>query len=89
LAVCPRILNVPSHSLPPCSTCQEKRKNYKKPTRDEFKKKYAELKKLQQEVFEMAFRLQDDELQAKKGQPSLEDEDTGVQWKNDVPGESA
>jgi hypothetical protein len=47
------------------------------------------LKKLQQEVFEMAFRLQDDELQAKKGQPSLEDEDTGVQWKNDVPGQSA
>ena len=36
----------------------------------------------------MAFRLQDDINQAAKGQPSLEDEDTGVQWKNDAPGAS-
>ena len=39
--------------------------------------------KLQKQAFEVAFRKQDDILQNKKGQPSLDDEDDGKQYKND------
>jgi len=38
---------------------------------------------LQELAFKAAFRLRDDVLQRLKGQPSLDAEDTGVQWKND------
>ena len=31
----------------------------------------------------MAFRIEDNKRQQLKGQPSLDVEDTGVQWKND------
>ena len=34
-------------------------------------------------VIEIAFRLEDDRKQALKGQPSLDKEDTGKQYKND------
>jgi hypothetical protein len=38
---------------------------------------------LQKKLFDAAFRGQDNVNQAKKGQPSLDNEDTGRQWKND------
>ena len=34
-------------------------------------------------AFEIAFRFEDNEKQKLKGQPSLDVEDTGKQWKND------
>lgn len=40
-------------------------------------------KYLQELAFKASFRLRDDILQRLKGQPSLDAEDTGVQWKND------
>lgn len=47
---------------------------------DKFRKEFFDMQKL---AFEVAFRAIDDENQRKKGEPSLENEDTGVQWKND------
>jgi hypothetical protein len=38
---------------------------------------------LQRTVFNAAIRQQDNIKQAKKGQPSLDVEDTGTQWKNE------
>lgn len=38
---------------------------------------------LQNKAFEMAFRIEDNILQEAKGQPSLDNDDTGAQWKND------
>jgi hypothetical protein len=38
---------------------------------------------LQRRAFEVAFRIDDDENQKRKGQPSLDDEDDGKQYKND------
>jgi len=52
-------------------------------TEEEFQKLKTEYFALQKKVFESAFRLNDNRLQAAKGQPSLDSEDTGVQWKND------
>ena len=43
-----------------------------------------EFLKLQNKAFEMAFRIEDNILQEKKGQPSLDNDDTGAQWKNDA-----
>lgn len=39
---------------------------------------------LQTLAYEKAFRLIDDEKQAAKGQPSLDNDDTGDQWANDA-----
>ena len=39
--------------------------------------------KSQKEFFEYTFRVEDNKRQALKGQPSLDGEDTGTQWKND------
>ena len=38
---------------------------------------------LNKKLFEASFRLRDNLAQAAKGQPSLDNEDTGRQWKND------
>lgn len=48
-----------------------------------FAQKQDEFMALQKQAFEVAFRLRDNRLQGEKNQPSLDDEDTGVQWKND------
>jgi hypothetical protein len=48
----------------------------------DFERKRDEFMSMQKKAFEVAFRLKDDRLQARKGQPSLADEDMGVQWKN-------
>ena len=40
--------------------------------------------KLLNKVYLLALRKEDDRKQALKGQPSLDLEDTGVQYKNDV-----
>lgn len=50
---------------------------------DEFKAAQKEYFQMQKKFFEFAFRLDDDEKQKAKGQPSLTNEDTGYQWKND------
>lgn len=39
---------------------------------------------MQKLAFEVAFRVDDNERQIQKGQPSLDNEDTGEQWKNDA-----
>jgi hypothetical protein len=49
----------------------------------DFVTKQDEFIALQKEAFKVAFRLTDDRLQVAKGQPVLDDEDTGVQYKND------
>lgn len=38
---------------------------------------------LNKKLFEASFRMRDNAAQMKKGQPSLDFEDTGTQWKND------
>ena len=38
---------------------------------------------LNKKLFEASFRLRDNKAQAAKGQISLDNEDTGKQWKND------
>lgn len=50
---------------------------------EEFKVKTEQYFELQRKFFEYAFRADDDVKQAAKGQPSLTNEDTGYQWKND------
>jgi hypothetical protein len=60
------------------------RKNVKPFSMEEFKSAQKEYFEMQKRFFEFAFRLDDDERQIAKGQPSLNDEDTGYQWKNDV-----
>lgn len=54
-------------------------------TDEEFEKTKEEYYALQRRVFEMALRVQDNKLQAAKGQPSLDAtvEDTGERFKND------
>jgi hypothetical protein len=47
---------------------------------EEIQTKYLQMQEL---AFKASFRLRDDILQRLKGQPSLDAEDTGVQWKND------
>ena len=47
---------------------------------EELKTQYFDIQK---KLFEAAFRLADNRKQAAKGQPSLDTEDTGVQWKNE------
>lgn len=42
--------------------------------------KYEDMKRI---AFEVEFRKRDNELQKKKGQASLDEEDTGTQWHND------
>jgi hypothetical protein len=42
-----------------------------------------ELFEMEQIAFEMAIRKDDNEKQKLKGQPSLDDEDTGAQYRND------
>lgn len=39
--------------------------------------------KLQTRAFEAAFRIEDDQKQAMKGQPSLNVEETGAKFRND------
>lgn len=58
--------------------------------REELRKKITENKafrdefiKLQDVLYEVAYRSIDNQLQQRKGQPSLDDEDTGEQYKND------
>ena len=45
---------------------------------------FEEFFALKTKVYEAAIRLSDNKKQAAKGQPSLDAEDTGVQWKNDA-----
>ena len=47
---------------------------------EEIQTKYLQMQEL---AFKASFRLRDDILQRLKGQPSLDAEDTSVQWKND------
>lgn len=56
-------------------------------TEEEYEKTKEEYYALQRRVFEMAFRMKDNKLQAVKGQPSLDlaVEDTGKQYMNDKP----
>jgi len=58
--------------------------------REVLKKKITEDKafrdeylKLQDVLYEVAYRAIDNQLQQQKGQPSLDNEDTGIQYKND------
>lgn len=44
----------------------------------------AEYYEIQNKLFEVSFRIYDDLKQKEKGQPSLDEEDTGLQWKNDL-----
>jgi hypothetical protein len=53
-------------------------------TEEEFRVLFDEYFALQTKVYEAAIRLSDNKKQAAKGQPSLDLEDTGVQWKNDT-----
>ena len=50
---------------------------------EEFDHLQAEFLDLQNKAFKMAFRILDNKKQSDKGQPSLDREDTGIQWKND------
>ena len=50
---------------------------------DDFKDQQTLYFDMQKKFFEYTFRKGDDMRQAEKGQPSLENEDTGYQWKND------
>eukprot|EP00600_Ochromonadales_sp_CCMP1393_P004728 CAMPEP_0174960084 /NCGR_PEP_ID=MMETSP0004_2-20121128/3520_1 /TAXON_ID=420556 /ORGANISM="Ochromonas sp., Strain CCMP1393" /LENGTH=149 /DNA_ID=CAMNT_0016208443 /DNA_START=204 /DNA_END=653 /DNA_ORIENTATION=- len=52
-------------------------------TLEDFAKFQEEFFDMQRKAFKMAFRLQDNKKQEEKGQPSLDVEDTGEQWKND------
>lgn len=38
---------------------------------------------MNKKLFEASFRMKDNLAQSAKGQPSLDSEDTGTQWKND------
>jgi hypothetical protein len=38
---------------------------------------------MKRKAFKVDFRIKDNKAQKKKGQPSLDSEDTGTQWKND------
>jgi len=58
----------------------EEKKKEKPITREEFLQLKDQYFALQRKVFDAAFRLQDDIKQAAKGQPSLEQEDTGEQY---------
>ena len=50
-------------------------------TKEEFQKAVDEHFKQLDKIFLMSVRMQDDAAQAKKGQPSLTNEDTGTQYK--------
>lgn len=52
-------------------------------TMEEFEDVQRQFFALQNKAFEMAFRIEDNVLQLAKGQPSLDNDDTGAQWKND------
>lgn len=55
----------------------------KAPTPEEFEALKLEFLAVNKKFYEASFRLRDNIAQAKKGQPSLDGEDTGRQWKND------
>lgn len=57
--------------------------NEKAPTPEEFEALKLEFLALNKKLFEASFRMKDNAAQAAKGQPSLDVEDTGKQWKND------
>lgn len=72
------------HTYPRVAVLIQQAKSKTKPvTMEEFVVMKREYLALQTKVFEAAFRLQDNLNQSQKGQPSLDTEDTGVQWKND------
>ena len=50
---------------------------------EEYRKVSEEFFLLEKKLSELAFRYNDNLKQKAKGQPSLDVEDTGVQWKND------
>ena len=50
---------------------------------EEFAAMKLEFLALNKKVFEASFRMRDNLAQAAKGQPSLDNEDTGKQWRND------
>ena len=62
---------------------QQERSAQKTPTEAEFQAMKIEFLALNKKLFEASFRMRDNAAQAKKGQPSLDSEDTGKQWKND------
>jgi hypothetical protein len=66
-----------------CRIYQQAKSKNKPVTEEEFVVMKREYLAMQKKVFDAAFRLQDNRKQAAKGQPSLDGEDTGVQWKND------
>lgn len=50
---------------------------------EEFKEFQDKFFEMQRQAFKVSFRIADNKLQEKKGQPSLDVEDTGIQWRND------
>lgn len=51
---------------------------------EEYKRVKAQYKALKRVAFETEYRKKDDILQKQKGQPLLDDEETGVKWHNDA-----
>jgi hypothetical protein len=63
--------------------CLQEKKSQKAPTPEEFQALKLEFLAMNKKLFEASFRMKDNLAQSAKGQPSLDSEDTGTQWKND------
>ena len=70
-------------SLICCNKCSQEKKSQKTPTPEEFQALKLEFLAMNKKLFEASFRMKDNLAQSAKGQPSLDSEDTGTQWKND------